>query len=134
MPNTSSFNHATSSAAGRTTRKLTSDKISRHKKEIPTSLSTLTFEHVSALSDPSELEHLIHNAIEKNGRHTLSIIEGVETQGDRVVYSFTTEKRMLISIAHKVADAFKHLHPRVDVHNPRDNVYYRITVTFSDEA
>jgi len=53
----------------------------------------------------------------------------VNKKSDSVVYEMM-EKNLCLSIARHVVKAFKHHHPKMEIHNPEDNIFYRITIRF----
>lgn len=92
-------------------------------------LSTIEFINVGLLKDKiEELQHLIHNLLEQENRG-LSLVVKVEQNKKSLTY-YLTEKSITLSIAHHVEQSFRHFHPAVKIRNPKDNLFYTITVTF----
>jgi hypothetical protein len=90
--------------------------------------STLRFVGVSHLPDPAELTGHVANLIRQHA-NAGDEISASRQDTDTIVYEMG-EKNLALSIARHVEGAFKGFTPVVEIQNPEENEFYRITVTF----
>lgn len=92
-------------------------------------MSEVTFENIHLLSEKEGFLALIqhHLDAEKNPGDTVNTEESSDHQA---LFCTLSEKNLALSLARRVEDAYKGNHPLVEIHNPEDNEFYRITVTF----
>lgn len=107
------------------------DDTKKQKQAMAVSPSFLTFAKVSILKNHDELYSLVNHVITQHGHTDESVKRSVDKKADTVTYE-TVEKNLCLDIAHHVVDAFKHYHPNMEMHSPKDNEFCRITVTFNN--
>lgn len=93
--------------------------------------SFLTFSKVSILENYDELYSLVNHVIEQHGHKDENVKRNADKKADTVTYEMV-EKKLCLDVAHHIVDAFKHYHPSMEMHNPKDNEFYRITVSFNN--
>lgn len=106
------------------------DDTKKQKQAMAVSPSYLTFANVSVLENHDELYSLVSNVIRQHGHEDESVARSSDKKADTVTYEMV-EKTLCLDIAHHVEKAFKHYHPKMEMHSPKDNEFYRITVTFN---
>ncbi|MDP3970112.1 MAG: hypothetical protein Q8P90_00260 [bacterium] len=93
-------------------------------------ISTVKFSNVKAVENLEELLHLITNVI-KNYSKQSSMLAQMRA-GSNTITCNLRNKKVAISLARKVSDAFKKYKPDVVVNKPKSQEYYDITVRFID--
>ncbi len=106
-----------------TNRKHTVD--TKHHKPRPEDLSIVEVRGVSVLAHRDELLQLAQNHIEQY-RNPGDVVH-CDDQGDTVTYRLA-EKNLSLSLAKRIAAAYKGNHPEMTVRNPERNEFYRIDV------
>ena len=107
------------------------DDTKKQKQTMMVSPSFLTFAKVSVLKNHDELYSLVSHVIKQHGHSDESVARSSDKRSDTVTYEMV-EKKLCLDVAHHVVDAFKHYHPAMEMHNPKDNEFYRITVSFNE--
>lgn len=106
------------------------DDTKKQKQAMAVSPSFLTFTKVSVLKNHDELYSLVSHIIKQHGHTDESVRKNADKKADTVTYEMV-EKTLCLDIAHHVVDAFKHYHPNMEMQNPKDNEFYRITINFT---
>ena len=107
------------------------DVTRQQKNNQAVSPSFLTFAKVSILKNHDELYSLVSHVIQQHGHKDESVARSSDKRADTVTYEMV-EKKLCLDVAHHIVDAFKHYHPVMEMHNPKDNEFYRITVNFNE--
>ena len=103
---------------------------SKDKPDADVHVSTVKFVNVSVVDNKEDLLHLITNVI-KNFSKKKSTLAQMRA-GTSSITCQLRGKKVAQSLARKVADAFKKYRPEVEVHKPKKQEYYDITVRFID--
>ena len=104
----------------------------RQQKQNPAvPASILIFANVSALENFDQLNSLVSHVIKQHGHPDESVKRNVNKKTNTITYEMV-EKTLCLDIAHHVNSAFKHYHPEMEMHNPKDNEFYRIIINFND--
>ena len=106
------------------------DTTKKQKKNRAVSPSFLSFAKVSVLKNHDELYSIVNHIIEHHKHKDENVARSSDKKADTVTYEML-EKTLCLDVAHHVIDAFKHYRPKMKMSNPKDNEFYRITVTFN---
>jgi len=94
--------------------------------------SFLILEGISILDNQDELFSLVKNIVNKHSNWDEDMKMTIDKKSDCATYEMV-EKDLCMTIARSVKKAFKHYNPQMEIHNPEDNVFYRIKVRFGVE-
>ncbi|MBI2415034.1 MAG: hypothetical protein HYV33_00035 [Candidatus Kerfeldbacteria bacterium] len=94
-----------------------------------TAVSTVKLVNSTTVKNQADLLHLIANTIKNYSRSKTNLIV-MQTVGGTTVYKLNN-KRLAVTLGQRIASAFKHYHPMVDIVEPKTRDFCNVTVTFN---
>lgn len=101
----------------------------KQQRDSAVEVSTVTLHNIHLLHDIQDLRNTMRNHIDLHQNHDEQPHIVTDTKQHTIVVTLM-EKNLALSLSRAIQRSTKHFQPRVTIHNPHDNIFYRIDVNF----